>query len=72
MKVYFKFMIVGATMMGLSWILTLLGIKYMNLWLDVLAFAVAIAAALLMFRGLAEFLQDVISGRYKRGGRGAE
>ncbi|MGC9071608.1 MAG: hypothetical protein ACP5HK_02785 [Acidilobus sp.] len=70
MRVYFRFMVAGAVMMGISWGLTLLGIRYENLWVDVFAFAIALAAAMLLFRGLAEFLQDVISGKYKKQGGG--
>ena len=61
----------GGVMIGLAYLLTFIGIEYENLPIEVLAFAVAIAGALLMFRGLVEFLQDVLSGEYKRGRRGS-
>jgi len=56
-------------MMGLAYLLMLFGIEDESLWAEVFAFAVAIAAALLLFRGLAEFLQDVLSGRSRSGRR---
>jgi len=69
LKVYLRFLVVGGVMMGLAYLLTLYGIEGGNLWAEVFAFAVAIAAALLLFRGLAEFLQDVLSGRSRSGRR---
>jgi len=63
LKVYVRFLVVGGVMMGLAYLLMLFGIEDESLWAEVFAFAVAIAAALLLFRGLAEFLQDVLSGR---------
>ncbi len=69
LKVYVRFLVVGGVMMGLAYLLTLYGIEYESLWAEVFAFAVAIAAALLLFRGLAEFLQDVLSGRSRIGRR---
>jgi len=69
LKVYVRFLVVGGVMMGLAYLLTLYGIEDENLWVEVFAFAVAIAAALLLFRGLAEFLQDVLSGRSRIGRR---
>ncbi len=71
LKVYLRFLVVGGVMMGLAYLLTLYGIEGGNLWAEVFAFAVAIAAALLLFRGLAEFLQEVMSGGSRRG-RGQE
>lgn len=61
----------GGVMIGLAYLLTFIGIEYENLPIEVLAFAVAIAGALLMFRGLVEFLQDVLSGEYKKRRRSA-
>jgi len=69
LKVYLRFLVVGGVMMGLAYLLTLYGIEGGSLWAEVFAFAVAIAAALLLFRGLAEFLQDVLSGRSRSGRR---
>jgi len=69
LKVYLRFLVVGGVMMGLAYLLTLYGIEDESLWAEVFAFAVAIAAALLLFRGLAEFLQDVLSGRSRSGRR---
>jgi hypothetical protein len=69
LKVYVRFLVVGGVMMGLAYLLMLYGIEYESLWAEVFAFAVAIAAALLLFRGLAEFLQDVLSGRSRPGRR---
>ncbi|MCG2872415.1 MAG: hypothetical protein L7H09_00020 [Acidilobus sp.] len=69
MKVYVRFLVVGGVMMGLAYLLMLFGIEDESLWAEVFAFAVAIAAALLLFRGLAEFLQDVLSGRSRSGRR---
>jgi hypothetical protein len=67
LKVYVRFLVVGGVMMGLAYLLMLFGIEDESLWAEVFAFAVAIAAALLLFRGLAEFLQDVLSGRSRSG-----
>jgi nicotinamide riboside transporter PnuC len=69
LKVYVRFLVVGGVMMGLAYLLMLFGIEDESLWAEVFAFAVAIAAALLLFRGLAEFLQDVLSGRSRSGRR---
>ncbi|MFP3161840.1 MAG: hypothetical protein RXQ69_00905 [Acidilobus sp.] len=69
MKVYVRFLVVGGVMMGLAYLLMLFGIEDESLWAEVFAFAVAIAAALLLFRGLAEFLQDMLSGRSRSGRR---
>jgi putative exporter of polyketide antibiotics len=69
LKVYVRFLVVGGVMMGLAYLLMLYGIEDESLWAEVFAFAVAIAAALLLFRGLAEFLQDVLSGRSRTGRR---
>ncbi len=66
MEIYFRFLIVGFIMMGITYVLTIFAIKYASLWLDVLAFAVALAGAMLLFRGLAEFIRDVVSGEYSR------
>jgi nicotinamide riboside transporter PnuC len=69
LKVYVRFLVVGGVMMGLAYLLMLFGIEDESLWAEVFAFAVAIAAALLLFRGLAEFLQDVLRGRSRSGRR---
>ncbi len=70
MRVYFRFLVVGAVMIGLAYLLTFIGLMYESLPVEVMAFAVAIAGALLLFRGLLEFLQDVFSGEYRRRGQG--
>jgi len=67
LRIYFRFLIVGTIMMGLTYILTIIAIRYTSLPLEVLAFAIALAGAMILFRGLAEFLRDVISGEYKKG-----
>ncbi|AMD31085.1 hypothetical protein SE86_07360 [Acidilobus sp. 7A] len=69
LKVYFRFLIVGFIMMGLTYVITALGMKYMSLPIEVLAFAVGLAGAMILFRGLTEFIRDVISGEYKKKSR---
>ena len=66
LKVYFRFLIVGFIMMGLTYVITALGMKYVSLPIEVLAFAVGLAGAMILFRGLTEFIRDVISGEYKK------
>ncbi len=69
LKVYFRFLIVGFIMMGLTYVITALGMKYASLPIEVLAFAVGLAGAMILFRGLTEFIRDVISGEYKKKSR---
>lgn len=69
LKVYFRFLIVGFIMMGLTYVITVLGMKYVSLPIEVLAFAVGLAGAMILFRGLTEFIRDVISGEYKKKSR---
>ncbi|MFP3231317.1 MAG: hypothetical protein RXR70_01635 [Acidilobus sp.] len=56
-------------MMGLTYVITALGMKYESLPIEVLAFAVGLAGAMILFRGLTEFIRDVISGEYKKKSR---
>ena len=66
MEIYQRFLVAGFVMLGVSALLMVLGMRYMNLWAEVVSLAVALAGAMILFRGLMEFLQRAFGGELKK------